>query len=59
MKDSEFIKEHKRLVKVLASGSKVEQMNEAKKQDKELKEFLSSKGKSSVKQKQLAVKGLI
>jgi hypothetical protein len=36
MSKSAFIKEHKKLVKVLKKGNKKQRMNEAKKQSREL-----------------------
>ena len=35
-----LIEEHKRLIKILISGSKVEQMNEAKKQQQDLENLI-------------------
>ena len=49
-----MIAEHKRLVKVLTSGSKIEQMNEAKKQNAELQAMLKTNTKKSI-----GIKGLI
>lgn len=40
MKKAEMITEHKRLVKVLMSGSKKERVKEGKKQEKELRRLL-------------------
>jgi len=51
---AKMVTEHKRLVKVLMSGDRIAQMNEAKKQSKELSEMLKEGGKKS-----LAIKGLI
>lgn len=39
VKKSEMLKEHINLIRILDSGSKVEQKKEAKKQKKELKEY--------------------
>lgn len=39
MKKSEFVKEHKQLVKTLKSPSRKDDKKEAKKQEKELKEY--------------------
>ena len=41
MDSKDFVREHKNLVKILTTGSAIERMNEAKKQNQELKEFLS------------------
>lgn len=40
MKPADFIKEHLRLIKVLKSGTKKEQLKEAKDQSAELKKML-------------------
>lgn len=40
MSPEEFIKEHKRLVKILMTGTNRTQKREAKKQQKELQEFM-------------------
>jgi hypothetical protein len=40
MKPADFIKEHLRLIKVLKSGTKRQQLKEAKDQSKELKKML-------------------
>lgn len=50
-----MISEHKRLVKILTSGDKIAQMNEAKRQSKELQEML----KAPNTKKSLGIKGLI
>ena len=41
MTPEEFINEHERLIKILRSGTKEEQLAEADKQEKELEEFKS------------------
>ena len=45
MKKSAFIKEHKKLVKVLKSGNKKKLRKEASSQGKELKKFIKNYGK--------------
>jgi len=40
MKPADFIKEHKRLIKILTTGSPQQQKKEAKDQAAELKKFL-------------------
>lgn len=40
MSPEEFKKEHKRLIKILMTGTKAQQKREGKKQEKELQEFL-------------------
>jgi len=40
MKPADFIKEHKRLIKILSTGSHQQQKKEAKSQAAELKKFL-------------------
>ena len=37
---SEFLKEHKRLISILKKGDRIELMNEAKKQEKEVKKYV-------------------
>ena len=41
MTPEQFIAEHERLIKILRSGTKAEQLEEADKQEKELEEFKS------------------
>jgi hypothetical protein len=40
MKLADFIKEHKRLIKILQTGTKKQQVKEAKDQAKELKDMI-------------------
>lgn len=40
MTKKEFIKEHKRLIKVLESGNKIKLKKEANKQKKEMKKYI-------------------
>jgi hypothetical protein len=40
MTPADFIKEHKRLVKILRTGSKAQRLHEAKGQSAELKKYL-------------------
>lgn len=47
MKDKDFIKEHKRLVKVLQTGTRPEQVIEANRQKKEL---IEKSGKDKLQQ---------
>ncbi len=43
MSRSDFISEHKKLIKILKSGSRAEQIAEAEAQQEELDEFLGTK----------------
>ncbi len=43
MKPADFIREHLRLIKVLKTGTKKDQLKEAKSQSKELKKMLKKK----------------
>jgi hypothetical protein len=58
MELADFVKEHKRLIKTLASGSKLEQFNESKRQYKELKEKLEAEKTPEQKAKERSDKAL-
>ena len=61
MNKQELIQEHKRLIRVLSSGSKLEQQQEANRQAKELQGYLKPEKKSKVSDDKtlLGIKGLV